>query len=156
MKSLRKLELEMIAMTVLYQRNGTPCMFPALSCSSRKFTFGRNVTGSARVEASSRESMTYRVRDSKARNGNSSTCLQHVWPPSKEVGKRTGNNRHGRKFIRVVRTEALACRQARYRAQKSPLSPITLIVDTCSQDWLMSLDCWIMWLLSSRHSWLWV
>lgn len=72
----------------------------------------------SRVETWSRESMTYRVRDSKVRNGNSSTCLQHVWPLSKEVGKRTGNNRHGRKFARVVRIEALACRQARYHAQK--------------------------------------
>lgn len=58
-----------------------------------EIVFGGTCPESARVEAPSRESMTYRVRDSKVRNGNSSTCLQHVWPPSKEVGKRTGNNR---------------------------------------------------------------
>ncbi|EGI67911.1 hypothetical protein G5I_03444 [Acromyrmex echinatior] len=119
-----------------------------LGCSSGKDTlyiscvimlaaeieFGGTVPESARAEASSRESMTYRVRNSKVRNGNSSTCLQHVWLSSKEVGKRTGNNRHGRKFVRAVRIEALASCQTRYYAQKSTLAPITLIVDTCSRD----------------------
>ena len=98
-----------------------------------EIAFGGTVPESARAEASSRESMTYRVRDSKVRNGNSSTCLQHVWLSSKEVGKRTGNNRHGRKFVRAVRIEALASRQTRCYAQKSTLPPITLIADTCSQ-----------------------
>ncbi|KYN05723.1 hypothetical protein ALC62_03378 [Cyphomyrmex costatus] len=84
-----------------------------------EIAYGGTVPESARAEASSRESMTYRVRDSKVRNGNSSTCLQHVWLSSKEVGKRTGNNRHGRKFVRALRIEALASRQTRYYAQKS-------------------------------------